>query len=203
MLQALSRRRATQKELKEIRRMLDEYRGRPKMNALGWALLHFLWQGAALAAGPGRRAADREPCVARDAVWPEHAHARSHDHRRASHYALSIAGASQPASVAESSMNVVEAASSAALERAFTVQTTSTVESVLPWLVVTWASGAGLLLLRLLGGWLTARRSIRAGVTCGRDFSMLGRGSDSPGQWTFWSHRWRLSLTCSAGSSRR
>ena len=142
------------------------------MNALGWALLHFLWQGAALAAALA--AALR---IASNAS-PETRYGLSTFTLGLMTIAVPattiylIAAGSLPATGAEPSMNPVQAASSAALERALAVQTRTTVESVLPWLVVAWAIGAGLL-LRLLGGWMTARRSTRAGVTCGRDFSIL------------------------------
>ena len=59
-MQALSAKEASAEELAQIRQILDEVeRGRypmsgfqavlshPFLNALGWALFHFIWQGAA------------------------------------------------------------------------------------------------------------------------------------------------------------
>ncbi len=54
VMQALATRRATNVELDEIRRLLDEYEKGYKMSAtvtaLAWTLIHFLWQGGLIAA---------------------------------------------------------------------------------------------------------------------------------------------------------
>src|SRR5262249_27452729 len=58
-------------------------------------------------------------------------------------------------------------------ETAFDARTRITIEIVLPWLVLAWATGAALLLLRLLGGWITARRGVDRSIACERDFATL------------------------------
>lgn len=146
-------------------------------HALGWALVHFLWQGAALAV---------LLAVALSVTRPSAARTR---------YALSVAtlalmallplvtavrlqrGPGRPSAAAEPHRSVVtrgptgEAAPGVAFERAAQMSakpspTSSSpspalraqLEPMLPWLVVLWVAGVLVLSVRLTRGWTTARR---------------------------------------------
>ena len=147
----------------------------PLAQGLGWALVHFVWQGALIAlllaavlpACRGSRARYGAACVALLAmlsafVWtwaksiPDPAAAVS----------LTIGGAAQPGAapaMAEQAPGLLERA-----------------QQALPWVVPVWMAGALLVGLYRLSGWITLQRVRRTGVCAAsaewrRKVSLLSR----------------------------
>lgn len=143
------------------------------MNALGWALIHFLWQGAALGA------------LLAAALWA------TKDYSPKVRYALAclaLAGMtlcvplttaylwdssgqfSRPVSLDGSRFRLESAV---LREPGLLEQAQAMVDGALPWLIGAWVGGAVLLLARAFGGWSLARRRAKAGVPFGKDLSEL------------------------------
>lgn len=129
------------------------FRSGPLTEALGWALVHSLWQGAVLVVGlaVALRAMQR--------------------HRAATRYGVALSGlalqllafgltaficyparSATPAALAQALLSAPVSASPAPFDLRLFLQTH------LPTVVLVWAVGAGLLTLRLLGGWVLVQR---------------------------------------------
>ena len=136
------------------------------MNAWGWALIHFLWQGALVALalavvlrmwrakGPEVRYV--AACVALGVMA-----------LAVPVTALVVAGQDAPATVLLAGVGsrvVLDEAIAAAAEG---------LRLDMRWLVSLWAAGAALLLLRACGGWYVARRRTLAGVPMDYPLSRL------------------------------
>ena len=141
-------------------------------HALGWALVHFLWQGTALALLLGIALAFTRPTAARTRytlslltligmlVVPVVTGLRAYKPAFVVDVApapaqLDVAPATRSAGVAEASRtvalptgNILPAGATAA----------ALLDPALPWLVVIWVGGVILLSVRLGHGWMTARR---------------------------------------------
>lgn len=136
------------------------------MNAWGWALIHFLWQGAAIAV----------VLWAALRVW----RAKGPEAR----YVVSCAALGAMA-LAVPVTAVVLAGGDARADLVLAGQGTRLVidEAVLPgaadfrvemgWLVTMWAAGAAALLLRACGGWYVARRRTLSGIPLDYPLSRL------------------------------
>jgi beta-lactamase regulating signal transducer with metallopeptidase domain len=142
---------------------LNDILQQPFVVRLGWALIHFLWQGSAIAVLLAitqvvlkRRAAQARylaGCAALAtmliaplitfALLPNISAARG----GVSTFELATAMSSSPASVTlPNAVSVLTQASS------------SNVDGTIPWLVMAWVVGVCVLSVRLLGGWLHLRR---------------------------------------------
>src|SRR5256885_15785672 len=146
-------------------------------HALGWALVHFLWQGAALAFLLGVALALIRPTAARTRytvsivtlaamlVIPIATTLRLYEPVSASSQRLIAPEPSSDMNVspALSSTSPAPSAPSAVMkplpraEPRFT-QLRDRLEPVLPWLVVVWVLGGLILSVRLAYGWMAARR---------------------------------------------
>jgi beta-lactamase regulating signal transducer with metallopeptidase domain/HEAT repeat protein len=151
------------------------------LEAVGWALVHFLWQGALVGAAVGaalatlrRTSASVRYAVASGALvamallpvattWRYlGTDARSAAAAVPALPARSAALATEPRALDRPALAAPGAVVGAhpAAERS-----TSRVDSLLPWLVGVWALGVVLLSARLLGGWLRARRLGTTGLS--------------------------------------
>jgi beta-lactamase regulating signal transducer with metallopeptidase domain len=140
-------------------------------SALGWALFHFLWQGALVAGivlGLGSLLANRPPAVRYALACAA----------LATMLALPIATAWSLAAVdpADASASVVRASADstafsglsasrrAIAKRFFSTTIAGRVEAARPWALSVWFAGVLALSLRFLGGLSTANRLIRRGA---------------------------------------
>jgi beta-lactamase regulating signal transducer with metallopeptidase domain/HEAT repeat protein len=152
------------------------------LEAVGWALVHFLWQGALMGAfaaialaGLRRASASVRYAVAAGALVAMAAlpAATAWRHLRTSTHPIVVAAtaAPSPAVLASARAGVAVRPSPAAprrgdvQRRATDPPSTTRVDALLPWLVGTWALGVTLLSVRLLGGWLRARRLGATGLS--------------------------------------
>lgn len=136
------------------------------MNAWGWALIHFLWQGALVALALAvvlRRWRAKGPefrylaaCVALGVMV-----------MAVPGTALVVAGQDAPATVLLAGVG-----SRVVLDEAIAVAAEG-LRLEMRWLVSLWAAGAALLLLRAYGGWYVARRRTLAGVPLDYPLSRL------------------------------
>ena len=138
-------------------------------HALGWALVHFLWQGTALAVILGVALALTRPTAARTRytlsiltlaamlVLPVATALRMHQPPFA---AGDRATPSQPQVAPPPLEPQTTGAPSAAVvsPHATAGEMKSLVDPALPWLVVLWVGGVLVLSVRLAHGWITARR---------------------------------------------
>jgi GWxTD domain-containing protein len=141
------------------------------MNTLGWALLHFLWQGTLLGAllavilRAGRAWSPQVRYLASCATliamalgvpvtWA---------------YLSTSSGPAAPASILMLAGQRVELALAPDWREIVLVW----LNAHMAWIVVLWAAGAGALLLRIGGGWLVARRHSRLGVPLDYPLSQL------------------------------
>jgi beta-lactamase regulating signal transducer with metallopeptidase domain len=128
---------------------------RATTDALAWALIHFIWQGAAIALAAGfvnmalRRARPAARYVLFCGALALMAAAPAVTFLAGRAQAASVSGPSAPSSVALS----------AAVERPAGPATAAA--DWLPWLVALWMSGVSALTVRSLAGWALARRMTR------------------------------------------
>ena len=143
-------------------------------HALGWALVHFFWQGAALALLLGLALASLRPGAARTRytlslltlcgmlVVPIATGLRlfrSSVDLASAPSALTTAAPGTPVSVAANLPAPRQGDEPAAARRtASESQLRGALEPILPWLVVLWVIGVVALSVRLAHGWMTARR---------------------------------------------
>jgi GWxTD domain-containing protein len=143
------------------------------MNALGWALVHFLWQGAAIGA------------FLAAALWA------TRDYTAKVRYALACGAltamalcvpattaflwdsASSPVQLVQMDGGRLRLQAAVLHEPGLLEQAQLSVNGAIPWLVGIWMTGVVLLLARASGGWSLARRRVRAGVYLERDWSEL------------------------------
>jgi len=142
-------------------------------HALGWALVHFLWQGAALAIVLSVALALIRPTAARTRytfaittlaamlVAPVATTLRLYQPTVVSSFEVnaspSPSPAPRPAGAAVTSLPSLTAASQSNSGGRFTLLR-DRLEPVLPWLVVAWIVGVLILSVRLAYGWMAARR---------------------------------------------
>jgi beta-lactamase regulating signal transducer with metallopeptidase domain len=131
----------------------------PQTAALGWALLHSLWQ-IALVAG----------MLASVNVFLRHGSAQARYVAAAGALVLMVAlpaGTFMAISPAEPAGGIVpatvEAARRAAVPPPAALRLRERIDAALPALVLLWAAGVGLLSVRVLGGWTVAQRLKRSG----------------------------------------
>ncbi len=138
----------------------------PWVERLGWTLVHFLWQGLAIAASVCRRA----PSMAR--VEPECAiparlrGAGGHDGRSARDLGADAAigrKSGRRLSHPQYPPPLPAAVATVAHRPRCPMRVRATVSSVqpaqfLPWVVIVWLAGAAVFWMRLAGGWVVAAR---------------------------------------------
>jgi HEAT repeat protein/beta-lactamase regulating signal transducer with metallopeptidase domain len=147
--------------------------GQPVIEALGWALLHFIWQGmlvaillSAVISLLDRRRAEMRYLAACAAmllmlVLPV-----------ATTAIITASDSGEPARVSESSANKLTTATPRAVDRPSTAQTSIGLREQiawrlatwLPWLMSGWMVGVLILSLRLFGGCVAVRRLRRRGA---------------------------------------
>jgi hypothetical protein len=117
----------------------------PWMAPLGWTLVHFLWQGTAIAAA----------YAAARALGGRFLSARGR-------YALACAALA--AMAAAPPITFLAARVAAAAHAVWQLAPGPAWERALPWLVLVWVSGVALFSARLIGGWRVATRLRRVAV---------------------------------------
>lgn len=143
------------------------------MTVLGWALVHFLWQGAAI----GALLAAILAIVPRSAPRIRYAFGCTALAAMVCCLPTTVAYLSQAASlptlpnVAGSVGSTDAAAPPTALVAIETMRVRF--EGYLPWLVTAWMLGVTVLLGRVAGGWLVSRRWIQHAMPLDRDISAL------------------------------
>jgi beta-lactamase regulating signal transducer with metallopeptidase domain len=136
----------------------------PWVERLGWTLLHFLWQGAAITilfiaartlfgrrlSAPARYAL---ACLALAAM------------AAAPVLTFSLGNGLNPASAARTLTDAILAVSaSSGVLPVWTIQAPGFWQAILPWIVVSWLAGAGAFSVRLAGGWVVTLRMRAADV---------------------------------------
>ena len=117
----------------------------PWMARLGWALVHFLWQGTAIAAA----------YAATRGIGGRFLSARGR-------YALACAALG--AMAATPPVTYLAASAAATAPAGWRIAPGPAWEHALPWLVLVWVSGVALFSARLIGGWRVATRLRRVAV---------------------------------------
>ena len=129
----------------------------PLIQSLGWTLLHFLWQGAAIGLGYA---------TLRLIVPASHAEARYH----AGLAALALMAICPPLTLGIVYPHVVAAASAEPIALTTVVASVSgvaepdaafTLDRVLPWLVLSWVLGVAIMAWRALRQWQSLERIAR------------------------------------------
>lgn len=130
------------------------------VNALGWMLVHFLWQGCLVALG----------FAAVCAIAPRDAVSLRYWAGLAGYVAILVLPAItfwwhlEPSGAAAPSLALPAIEISTGYPVAPGELLRHGLEPVLPWLVVLWALGVGLMSLRAVAGWYGARQLLRQGV---------------------------------------
>ena len=132
------------------------------MQALGWTLLHFVWQGAAVAA----LLASLNLILRRATAQARYVLACASLLAMLALPALTfrVMSAERASSFAPTSSTAVEAKAARAEAPVVMAPRLARVEEVLPALVTLWGAGVLLLGLRSFGGWTLVRRLGRAGL---------------------------------------